>query len=134
MIGRNSVSQQLAGAGQPDPGGWRSRAACKDLDPEWFVTRGPRHDLRALSYCYGCPVRRSCRDFILDTPASPPVSRLIAGGWIWDRKGKIVHTHPSDDRVEVVKAARQRAKERRAAARIIARAAASRRQKRSVAA
>ena len=55
----------------PDQG-WRRLAACRDADPELFFpvsASGPSLDqiTQAKAICAGCPVRRQCLAFALDT-------------------------------------------------------------------
>jgi len=51
---------------------WRQLAACRHADPELFFpvsTSGPSLDqvTQAKAICAGCPVRRHCLGFALDT-------------------------------------------------------------------
>ena len=55
----------------PDPD-WRQLAACRHADPELFFplsASGPSLDqiTQAKAICAGCPVRRQCLMFALDT-------------------------------------------------------------------
>jgi hypothetical protein len=62
-------------------GGWRSRAACRGVDPEVFfptAERGPVYDAQvsvAKAVCVGCPVREACL-----TEALARIPYGIAGG------------------------------------------------------
>lgn len=98
---------------------WRDDARCAGLPPEWFESReGYRHNLRALAFCDVCPVRRDCRDFMLDTPGAKAPASVIAGGWVWGKDGIVLHTHRDDiaDMATIRAAAHLRARQRRAAA------------------
>ena len=51
-----------------ETGNWRTRATCRDYDPEWwFVTgeRGRPARQRAQAICRGCPVRAECAAWAL---------------------------------------------------------------------
>ena len=48
--------------GAPDRGGWLTRAAWGDADPELFFPVSPEADISAaMAICAGCPVRAECR-------------------------------------------------------------------------
>lgn len=66
---------------------WWLRAACRETDPDIFVTNAgslSADNIRALQLCDGCPVREPCRDAMRQ--GSRPVS-IIAGGWRWTAEG-----------------------------------------------
>ena len=47
---------------------WRTRAACRGYDPEWWFTTGERGRAarqRAQTICRGCPVRAECAAWAL---------------------------------------------------------------------
>ncbi len=51
---------------------WRFQARCADSDPDLFFpigSTGPavRQAMRAKAICTGCPVRRECLEWALDT-------------------------------------------------------------------
>ncbi|WP_205315465.1 WhiB family transcriptional regulator [Nonomuraea lactucae] len=51
---------------------WSRRAACQAMDPELFFPislEGPGREQvqRAKAVCRGCPVRRPCLDYAMDT-------------------------------------------------------------------
>jgi WhiB family transcriptional regulator, redox-sensing transcriptional regulator len=52
------------------PGDWRSRASCRDQDPELFFPIGTTdralHQLqRAKAVCQACPVQEPCLEWVL---------------------------------------------------------------------
>ena len=55
-----------------DKGSWRESAACRHADPELFFPVGSRgfaavQPRQAKSLCAGCPVRRECLRYALDS-------------------------------------------------------------------
>lgn len=48
---------------------WMTEGVCAQVDPDlWFPTRGSGHDSReAIKICQGCPIRRKCLQYALDT-------------------------------------------------------------------
>jgi WhiB family transcriptional regulator, redox-sensing transcriptional regulator len=51
---------------------WRTRAACRDEDPELFfpvseIGPGARQTERAKAVCARCPVRAQCLEYALDS-------------------------------------------------------------------
>jgi WhiB family transcriptional regulator, redox-sensing transcriptional regulator len=49
---------------------WRQRGACRGLDPEIFyppVDEEEAEAAEAKAVCAGCPVRKACLEFALDT-------------------------------------------------------------------
>ena len=116
-FGKNSTTQRLAsGARQPN---WRDEALCLDLPPDWFDAGTIRHNMQTLLICDRCPVRRTCRDWMLDTPSSWAPAAIIAGGWVWGKEGRALHVHQDDlrDYGAILAAAKARSAARRAAAR-----------------
>jgi hypothetical protein len=74
--------------------GWWSQTACRDADPEMFVTEGQLSvgNRAALALCDGCAVRVDCRDAMRGGRRK---SSIIAGGWRWTMDGTAI-PHPDD--------------------------------------
>lgn len=95
-----------------DGSDWRSRAACRDVDPDTFfpaTERGPGVT-RAKAVCAGCPVRRRClEEAILRIPDG------IAGGLTAAERRRRMRTGPQRiDPSELARSARTRAENARA--------------------
>jgi hypothetical protein len=76
---------------------WWHRAACAGMDPEDFSPLGGSINARTrevLRLCDRCPVRRECRDDMLEVRPLGPMS-IVAGGWRFDVRGRPI-PHPDD--------------------------------------
>ncbi len=74
-----------------DTGIWRTKAACRDVDPEvLFVTSGEDQAAVAERLCSGCPVRRECLAFAMDND----VRAGVWGGVTSYRRGWMRRQHP----------------------------------------
>lgn len=68
-------------------GDWRSAAACRSVDPEWFFPSAEAGDVlevqvrRARAVCARCPVAGECLDFALQA-----LAHGIAGGMTADER------------------------------------------------
>lgn len=76
---------------------WRTRAACRDSDPDAFHRReGDRTHTwyaTARTICATCPVRRDCIEAALAGPK--PVDGSVWGWWVFGTHGK-PDPHPAD--------------------------------------
>jgi len=58
------VAVRTTRTGAPNWGAWRTRAACKDADPDLFFPDRAGTDISAAQgICAGCPVRAECHGF-----------------------------------------------------------------------
>lgn len=70
---------------KPPPGEWANRAACKNMDPDWFLPEDHTpFPPEARAACRGCEVRQACLEYAL----SPP----------WERRGLWGGTGPRERR------------------------------------
>lgn len=85
---------------------WRSRAACRDVEPDTFFPasdRGPEV-ARAKAVCAGCPVRSACLDEALHR-----VPEGTAGGLTAAERRTLLRTRPQRiDPNELARIARTR--------------------------
>lgn len=73
---------------------WRTRANCRDIDPEDFILAPGYRPTAALKICDRCDVRLDCLAFTLRVKRLDGHS-LVAGGWHFGRNGK-AQPHPND--------------------------------------
>jgi len=89
-----------------DRSDWRSRAACRDVEPDTFfpaTDRGPEVG-RAKAVCAGCPVRNRCLD-----EALRQIPEGIAGGLTAAERRSRLHSRPQHiDPNELARTARTR--------------------------
>lgn len=96
----------------PDGSDWRSRAACRDVDPDLFFPASDRGSeaTRAKAVCAGCPVRSACLDEALHR-----IPEGIVGGLTAAERRRRVRTGPQwIDPDELAWTARTRAESARA--------------------
>lgn len=101
-----------AAASAADGSDWRSRGACRDVDPDTFfpaTDHGPEAT-RAKAVCAGCPVRGRCLEDALHR-----IPDGIAGGLTAAERRRRMHTGPQwIDPDELAWTARTRAESARA--------------------
>jgi hypothetical protein len=96
---------------------WRSRAACRELDPDTFfpATGGPEVD-RAKAVCADCPVRSACLEEALRR-----IPEGIAGGLTAAERRTLLRTRPQRiDPNELARTARTRTETARAGRMLLA--------------